>query len=240
MSDVQELYKEASLSFAAYANLFPGASGLPLIDALKEAKMSASQAADFAAKWVVIDQYIDSSGAAATVFEEIGTHKRYLAIRGTEGLGDYNADYILALGFPSYLSPQFIRLQGVVQDWLDNGTLTSGFSVTGHSLGGYLAVAVGTWFRSQAGETYTYNAPGIGGGVGNAIDAFRDVFGLSDSALVTGITNLRGTQASHSLLELVHSLRHLYSSRPKAISTRSPTIASSASLTRSLCSQCSH
>jgi hypothetical protein len=46
MSDVQELYKEASLSFAAYANLFPGVSGLPLVDALKEAKMSASQATD--------------------------------------------------------------------------------------------------------------------------------------------------------------------------------------------------
>src|SRR5207244_8345411 len=48
-------------------------------------------------------------------------------------------------------------------------------------------------FRSQgAGDIYTYNAPGVGGPIGNIVDAFRSIFGLGGAA-VSGITNVRGT-----------------------------------------------
>ena len=193
MAEANELYKQSSLSFASYANLFPGISGDLYINALKGSGMVDSQAADFAAHWIVIDQYRDASGVSATVFEEVGTGKRYLSVRGTESVGDINADYILALGFPSYLNPQFIRLHAQVETWLNDGTLSNGFAVTGHSLGGYLAAAISTSFRSQAGETYMYNAPGVGGLAGNVLDAFRAAFGFDGTALVSGITNVRGT-----------------------------------------------
>ncbi|MHB9119793.1 MAG: hypothetical protein ACYC2R_16205, partial [Burkholderiales bacterium] len=155
--------------------------------------MTDAQATNFTASWSFVDQYTDASGASATVFQENATGKKYLTIRGTESPGDFNADYILALGFPSYLNPQFIQLRAQVGTWISNGTLPSGFTITGHSLGGYLAAAIGTWFSGQSGEIYLYNAPGIGGPIGNALDAFRAAFGFSNTALVPGITSIRGT-----------------------------------------------
>ena len=183
MDTLPVLYTQSLLALAAYADLVPGA---PTIAALTRAGMSDRQAVDFISNWLVVAQYTDASGASATVFQEKSSGKRYLAIRGTESPGDFNADYILALGFPSYLNPQFIRLQTQVQTWLANGTLTNGFTIAGHSLGGYLATAIGTWFRSQSGPVFTYNAPGIGGPIGNALDAFRAAFGLGTMPLVSG------------------------------------------------------
>jgi hypothetical protein len=60
--------------------------------------MTSAQATDFASKWTVVDQYSDASGVGATVFQEIATGTKYLAIRGTTptDIGDLNADYILA------------------------------------------------------------------------------------------------------------------------------------------------
>jgi hypothetical protein len=191
MSTVQELYLQSTLAKAAYADL---ARGLPNEDNLRsQGGMSELQAVEFAKKWTVVDQYSDSSGASATIFQEIWGGKKYLAIRGTESPGDFNSDYILALGFPSYLNPQFIQLCPIVQGWIDSGMLDTGFTVTGHSLGGYIAAALGTWFSSESSGIYTYNAPGLGGTVGNALDAFRAAFGFDADALVDGITNIRGT-----------------------------------------------
>lgn len=181
MSQISQLYTQSLLAFAAYANL---SKGIPKKEYLKFVGMTENQATDFASNWTVVTQYTDASGVFATVFEENATGKRYLAIRGTESPGDINADYILAMGFPSYLNPQFVQLRSQVSQWLSNGTLTSGFSVSGHSLGGYLAAAIGTWFSGQSNGIYTYNAPGLGGLVGNALDVFRAAFGLSNTALV--------------------------------------------------------
>jgi hypothetical protein len=108
VSDAINYFKATELSQAAYANLTSGISGANYIDALVDLDvgMSLTQAQGFAANYTVIDQYSDLSGVSATIFED-RDGKRHLAIRGTEGFGDINADYILALGFPSYLSPQF-------------------------------------------------------------------------------------------------------------------------------------
>ena len=195
MDKISTLYAQSLLSFASYADLQKGMTLSEVSDALiKQAKMSETQAADFAAHWSVVDTYADVSGVAATVFQENATGERYLAIRGTTPTaGDLSADGILAAGLPSYLNPQFVGLQAQVETWLGDGTLPAGSTVTGHSLGGYLAAAVGTWNSGQLGEVYTYNAPGLGGFTGNVFDYFRDTFGLSDGALVSGITNVRGT-----------------------------------------------
>ncbi|WP_037588301.1 hypothetical protein, partial [Stenoxybacter acetivorans] len=145
-NSIQTIYQQSLLALASYAeNLISGISRDPYIEALKKEKMTERQANSFVDAWKVIDQYTDVSGVSATVFESTqGT--RHLAIRGSESPGDYYADYILALGFPSYVSPQFIQLQTQVRSWIDSGALNNGFTVSGHSLGGYLAAAVGTWF----------------------------------------------------------------------------------------------
>jgi hypothetical protein len=82
---------------------------------------------------------------------------RHLAIRGTESLGDINANYILALGFPSYLNPQFIQLRTQVQSWITDGVLTGGFDIAGHSLGGGLA-ALTDVLLDEAAVTFDQSA----------------------------------------------------------------------------------
>ena len=130
METIQEVYKQSTLSFAAYADLTAGVSNSAFIAALQnQAKMSASQAADFASKWQVVDQFSGTLGLSATVFQEISSGTRYLAIRGTESLGDLGANYILVNGFPSELNPQFSSLRDQINLWTASGALPASFTV---------------------------------------------------------------------------------------------------------------
>jgi len=194
MATTQELYTQSLLAQAAYADL---QAGRPDTNALQGGgdNMTLQQANDFAEKWTVVDQYTDASGVSATVFQEIAAGTKYLAIRGTTptDVGDINADYILATGIPSFLNPQYLQLSAAIDGWLSSGVLPNNFTVTGHSLGGYLAAALGSFYSANTSHVYTYNAPGLGGITGDAIDALRAALGLSDTALVSDITNVRGT-----------------------------------------------
>ncbi|MDP3481581.1 MAG: hypothetical protein Q8R88_17595, partial [Desulfoprunum sp.] len=195
MSIITEYYTQAELALAAYSTLTTGMLKDDYINALKDngKGMSENQASEFAANWSVVDQFSGISGVSATVFKEKETGKTFLAIRGTNNLGDITADYIIEAGFPSSLNPQFIQLQNQVSQWLAAGKLSSGFTIAGHSIGGYLAAAIGTAFSAESAAVYTFNAPGLGSGYGNIFDAFRAAFGLSDTALIDGIINVRGT-----------------------------------------------
>ncbi|WP_037588310.1 hypothetical protein [Stenoxybacter acetivorans] len=120
-NSIQTIYQQSLLALASYAeNLKFNISVNDYKGALTDKKMAERQANSFVDAWKVIDQYTDVSGVSATVFESTqGT--RHLAIRGSESPGDYYADYILAMGFPSYVNPQFIQLQTQVRSWIDNG-----------------------------------------------------------------------------------------------------------------------
>jgi len=50
-----------------------------------------------------------------------------------------------------------------VQEWFDNDILSSGFTVTGHSLGGFLAGGLMVDYTSYVDHAYVFNAPGVGG-----------------------------------------------------------------------------
>lgn len=145
MTTITEYLTKAELALAAYANLSPGISDNNYTDALQDGGhgMSSGQAKRFASTYSVVDQHTDSlTGLSATVFQQ-GTTK-YLAVRGTEGLADYVADYFILDGVPSQLSPQYLTLKSKVQEWLDDGVLSSNFTVTGHSLGGYPGCGMGS------------------------------------------------------------------------------------------------
>jgi hypothetical protein len=142
MNSTVTYFEQAELALAAYSNLTQGMTDAAYKLALigDGNGMSSAQASAFAAKWSVVAQSEDPlTDLSATVFQEVATGKRYLAIRGTEGVLDYVADYVIINGTPSLLNPQYQSLKTIVQNWLGNGTLTSNFTVTGHSLGGYLA-----------------------------------------------------------------------------------------------------
>ncbi|MFN2309473.1 MAG: hypothetical protein ABR553_07025, partial [Gammaproteobacteria bacterium] len=87
MNSTTSYYENASISLAAYSELYAGMSIAAFEDALKQngKGMSAAQAAEFASNWRVVNQCKDSTnGFSATVFESLASGERYLAVRGTE------------------------------------------------------------------------------------------------------------------------------------------------------------
>lgn len=183
MSAIQDYYTRAELALAAYGDLPTGA--LRIADLTNDAVgMSLAQAASFASRWRVVEQYdgkvetryidefgqeqvfLNPTGLSATVFEEVSTGRRYLAVRGTEpsDINDLITDgiNIVALGSPER-QLQYQTLKAKVEKWLDNGTLNNGFTVAGHSLGGFLATGLAIEYAGRIGGIYLYNAPGLGG-----------------------------------------------------------------------------
>ncbi len=196
MSTIIEYFEQAELAFGAYSTLHTEITGGAYTDALEDVGkgMSSSQATTFALKWKVVDQYNDVSGLSATVFQEIATGKRYLAIRGTElnDPGDIVATGIIISGLiPLDLAAQYLLLKAQVQSWLSNGTLTHGFTVSGHSLGGYLAVGLGADFGSDIGQAYLYNAPGLNGVLGSGTALILEAFGITTPVDPAKILNLK-------------------------------------------------
>ena len=191
-NDSIELYKQSVLAMAAYANLQPG---IPNEALLREIKMADLQASRFATDWRVVDRYTDGTGVSATVFEEVATGRRYLAIRGTEPADvlDLAADYLLSNGFPPQMNLQFASLRERIEAWSANGVLPANFTVTGHSLGGYLADAVALQFGNRVSAVYTYNAPGMDGVFSPLVDVLRSALGVTGLGTLANLTNLRGT-----------------------------------------------
>jgi Ca2+-binding RTX toxin-like protein len=195
MTTIAESYKGAELALAAYSTLTPGIAGKPYTDALEDngRGMSPAQAANFAERWQVVEQYngevvyeyLDESGnpqqgtiltgLSVTVFQEVGGTTRFLAVRGTEiESNDLVTDIfdIGVIGTPERQA-QYAALKDKVGMWLGNGTLSPGFTVSGHSLGGFLAGALLVDYPTQIGHAYLYNAPGIGGAGANMVAALR-------------------------------------------------------------------
>lgn len=212
-----EHYRQAELSLAAYANL---TKGIPDTQALEGEGngFSPAQSAHFASTWFVVDQHTDlTTGLSATVFEEVASGRRCLAIRGTQLSGaDLTADGLLALGLPSSLNPQFTSLKTQIDSWLAEGTLSSFFTVTGHSLGGYLAAAVKQTY-AQVSDAYLFNAPGISSLFGNLADALASALGLS-SAPSGNIWNVRGSEGLSVIAGLGYQLGTAISIQTEAAS----------------------
>ena len=191
-----DLYLEyAQLAFASYANLAAGIQGPDYNAALEDAGMAEKQAQRFAESWSVVDQFGDSTGVSATIFQR-GT-ELYLAIRGTEPeAGDILADGLLALGVSAKLNPQFESLKSQIDGvWRKEGGPLFGkdFSVSGHSLGGYLAVAVKESYPDSVTEAYIYNAPGTGGLVGNIADLVSGIFSETAPG-ANGVWNIKASE----------------------------------------------
>ncbi|MHB9119270.1 MAG: hypothetical protein ACYC2R_13510, partial [Burkholderiales bacterium] len=191
MNTITEYYKQAELALAAYSNLVPSMTKDAYITALKDSGkgMSPLQASDFASKWTVIGTpYTDPvTGVSATVFQEIATGQKTLAIRGTQGATDFLADYLILNGTPSQLNPQYQSLQAKVTQWLGDGTLTPGFTVSGHSLGGYLAAGLVADFPNSISHAYLYNAPGNN----SPVSQIMQTLGIAATPDAAKITSLR-------------------------------------------------
>lgn len=207
MSNIITYSLQSELAQAAYGT-FSGRTIRTIELTENDVGMPISQATTFVEKWQVAAQSPYSiTGLSATVFEEIGSGKKYLAIRGTELSGnDLTADGLLASAMPPTLNPQFIALKMQLDTWLNDPNVLQGqnFTVTGHSLGGYLAAAVKQSY-SQVTDAYLYNAPGVNGLLGNLVDALSSALGLS-SASTDNIWNIRGSEGFPAIAGLGYQL----------------------------------
>ena len=196
MSNATTYTIQAELSQAAYGTFLSKTIAIEELTSNDTAGMSLSQAVEFVKNWQIAAQYIDPvTGVSATVFEAKNSGAKYLAIRGTEfAVSDLLIDGVLSSAIPPILNPQFIALKLQIDAWLDDPSVLQGqsFTVAGHSLGGYLAAAVKQNY-AQVTEAYLYNAPGVGGLLGNLADAVSGVLGISSIA-TDNIWNIRGSE----------------------------------------------
>jgi hypothetical protein len=183
-----------------------------------------AQARAFAADYRIVDQYdgkvahtyVDDlgveqratleTGLSVTLFERMADGHRMVAVRGSEigGLCHLQNGVLLALGV-SKAVPQLAAPKAKLRELLETGQLLPGLTVTGHSLGGFLATSLTAAFSSQIAKVHAYNAPGIGGilasGVATGLpyDQVRQVLQLLvvsmsgvDPSKVTNVRTLRG------------------------------------------------
>ena len=98
MSTIQELYQQAQLAEAAYANFIAANGGVitnndAVIRALQDGGFSAAQAAAFVSQWRVVNQYtapftqgVFGTGFSGTLFQNTQTGTYTFSLRGTNDL----------------------------------------------------------------------------------------------------------------------------------------------------------
>lgn len=153
---------QSQLAAAAYATFTQ--TGTILLRDLKDAGMSPPDATAFKDAYTVVRQYADPiTGMSATVFQNVDTGERYLAIKGTDNLQNEIEDCLVAVGAPVQVIPGYGGLQTQVYQWIQEGTLPDRFTVAGYSLGGYLVAALLNDFTDKISQGYGFNVPGTGG-----------------------------------------------------------------------------
>ncbi|MDR4652790.1 MAG: hypothetical protein MRJ52_10390 [Nitrosomonas sp.] len=78
------------------------------------------------------------------------------------------------------LQPQYTSLKAKVTEWLVSGTISPTFTVTGHSLGGFLATGLVADFPNVS-HAYLYNTPGLGDVLGSMTNAILDFLGIAQT-----------------------------------------------------------
>ena len=199
---LQTYFQNAQLSMASYSDLAVGMSRDQYITALKEAGFSEPLATKFADSYSILsvspDEFLNANGFSATLFQKNeanpdGSHDKILAIRGTNGLfGDIITDATLAL--LGDVSGQYNSLQDYYLQLKDELKLLPGeqFTVTGHSLGGFLAQAFTVDHPLDVTHAYTYNAPGVGGVVIDLLHQIGVVGSTIPSAQITNTISENG------------------------------------------------
>lgn len=131
----------------------------------------------------------------------------FLAVRGTEltDIRDFATGVFDIMLFGStQLHPQFNSLKAKVTEWLENGTLSPTFTVTGHSMGGFLATGLvnDPDFASNVSHAYLYNTPGLGGFLGPSINTVLGWIGFAEAYDQSKISNIEAATGSKPITGL--------------------------------------
>ena len=170
MPTINEYLLHSETALASYA------TGLTLgqvnSDRYQSAEMTFLQAQKFNQSWQVLGQQDITDGFSAVLFERMDesgapTGEKVLAIRGSDTSNwyiDYLVDVVNIAGLGTNLGMgQYNSLESFYQLMVAQGKLTASeqITVTGHSLGGFLAQAFTAKHDEVVSAAYTYNSPGF-------------------------------------------------------------------------------
>ncbi|WP_430009827.1 putative Ig domain-containing protein [Methylophaga lonarensis] len=167
-------FDHAILAQAAYADFKPAIAVIEVNqeeykemvrEALRAVNFTETSAEKFLNDWQIkAHQPNTLSGLSATLFEHRQTGEQVLAVRGTDPLSqDLFTAFQIFLEVTPEQTIQFYNLRAVLEQWYSDGKLDGTITVTGHSLGGFLAAGLSVAFPELVSHAYIFNAPGIGG-----------------------------------------------------------------------------
>lgn len=172
MSGSIDAYSEhAQLSMAVYATLTEGMPNDAFRNALKNEGFSDIQATTFVNTYSIVKVFNDpSTSFSATLFQKRGSTEKILAIRGTESWQDIVISD-LQIGLFG-LTNQYQSLRNFLPQILSQIQLGETLTVTGHSLGGFLAQVFTLENQGLVSHAFTTNTPGLGGMLFNPLGSF--------------------------------------------------------------------
>ncbi len=199
MTTIKQLLNYSQTALAAYA------TGLePLLNNTQRYNapgvgMATAQATQFDADWAVLQQSPSDpiTGFSAVLLQRKdadgnATGEKVLTISGTNSPADVLSDLGIFLGSTVTDIAQYNALESFYSKLTEpGGKLSSNeqFTITGHSLGGFLAQAFTARHASVVTAAYTFNAPGLG-----AADTLLGYLGISNAgAAAAKITNVHAT-----------------------------------------------
>ncbi len=192
---INDYYENSILSDIAYYNLNSGMTPAEFKSVLMEDRGIAEVKAEYiSTRYQILETSSGinawASGFSATLFYDTQENKKVLAIRGTNDVFDLITDAISVATIGSTaLQYQYQDLKNFYAGLVSSGVLGSGetFTVAGHSLGGFLTQAFAVDYSSVVSNAYTYNAPGIGGGIAELLEALGVTSASIDTSRTTNI-----------------------------------------------------
>ncbi|WP_048441573.1 hypothetical protein, partial [Caenimonas sp. SL110] len=158
--------------------------------------MAATQAIRFDRDWLVLGQADIGDGFFAALFQKVDasgtpTGEKVLGIRGTDASHwgiDFAVDVVaIALLGTNRGLRQYQSLETFYGQMVTTGKLGASelITVSGHSLGGFLAQAFAADYDLVVKAAYTYNAPGFSGSipVGGVNTEILEFFGITDASI---------------------------------------------------------
>jgi len=214
MATISESFTFSLLSQAAYAE-FNAFDPDAVETALKQEGFTVKQAEDFTTGFTVLAQYTDPSitGFSATLFLNNETGEKTLSIRGTNDIFDLGTDLInIGLLGSTTLQLQYFDLKLFYNQLVVDGKIEPDEKInfTGHSLGGFLAIAFTADFQDKVEATFTYNAPGIGGVFKEVVEAIGVVDPVVPASNITNYFAENGVSLTAGLGTLLGSAVPLF------------------------------